>query len=307
MLKRSSISLSLLTSKTPLLGVSGSRTSLAVLTNLYIVPGAGLSIEQRKRLTLGVELVTKPSILFLDEPTSGLDGQSAFNIVRFMRRLAQAGQAIVCTIHQPSASLFEAFDVLLLLAKGGRTTYFGETGENSATLLEYFARQGASCPADTNPAEYMIDAVQGKFGDHVDWPQRWLESPESQETLAEIDKLNSLSEKAEPELAVDTRSFATPKMYQIKLVTERQLISLWRNPDYVWNKILLHVFASLFAGFTFWMIGDGTFDLQLRLFTIFNFVFVAPGVINQLQPLFLQNREIFETREKKVSRLLIWS
>jgi ABC-type multidrug transport system ATPase subunit len=83
---------------------------------------AGLSVEQRKRLTIGVELVSKPSVLiFLDEPTSGLDGQAAFGIVRFLRKLADAGQAILVTIHQPSASLFAQFDVLLLLAKGGKT------------------------------------------------------------------------------------------------------------------------------------------------------------------------------------------
>ena len=62
------------------------------------VPGAGLSIEQRKRVTLGVELVAKPTLLFLDEPTSGLDGQSAYNIIRFLRKLVDGGQAVlVCT------------------------------------------------------------------------------------------------------------------------------------------------------------------------------------------------------------------
>lgn len=70
----------------------------------------------------------------------------------------------------------------------------------------------------------------------------------------------------------------------------------------MWNKIILHVFAALFSGFTFWMMGNGTFDLQLRLFAIFNFIFVAPGCINQMQPFFLHNRDLFETREKKVSR-----
>lgn len=59
------------------------------------MPGAGLSIEQRKRVTLGVELVAKPTLLFLDEPTSGLDGQSAFNIVRFLRKLVDGGQAVL--------------------------------------------------------------------------------------------------------------------------------------------------------------------------------------------------------------------
>jgi len=72
--------------------------------------GFGLNVEARKRLTIGVELAAKPQLLlFLDEPTSGLDGQSAFNIVRFLRKLAAGGQAILCTIHQPNAMLFENF------------------------------------------------------------------------------------------------------------------------------------------------------------------------------------------------------
>ena len=90
-------------------------------------PEAGLAVEQRKRVTIGVELAAKPELLlFLDEPTSGLDSQSAFNIVRFLRKLAAAGQAILCTIHQPNASLFENFDRLLLLQRGGETVYFGK-------------------------------------------------------------------------------------------------------------------------------------------------------------------------------------
>ena len=64
------------------------------------MPGAGLSIEQRKRVTLGVELVAKPTLLFLDEPTSGLDGQSAFNIVRFLRKLVDGGQAVLVSCKQ---------------------------------------------------------------------------------------------------------------------------------------------------------------------------------------------------------------
>ena len=71
-------------------------------------------------MSIGVELVAKPSLLlFLDEPTSGLDSQSAWAIVKLLRDLANAGQSILCTIHQPSATLFEEFDRLLLLKKGG--------------------------------------------------------------------------------------------------------------------------------------------------------------------------------------------
>ncbi|KAJ5151568.1 hypothetical protein N7492_009863 [Penicillium capsulatum] len=259
------------------------------------VPGAGLSIEQRKRVTLGVELVAKPTLLFLDEPTSGLDGQSAYNIVRFLRKLVDSGQAVLCTIHQPSAVLFDAFDSLLLLAKGGRMTYFGETGKESQTILEYFARHGAPCPSDANPAEHIIDVVQGAAG-QKDWVDVWEQSDERRRALEILEYLNDSSRVTDID---DTADYATSHWFQFKMVTKRLSIQIWRSPDYMWNKIILHIFAALFSGFTFWKIGDGSFALQLRLFAIFNFIFVAPGCINQMQPFFLQNRDIFETREKK--------
>ena len=113
-----------------------------------------LGVEARKRLTIGVELASKPELLlFLDEPTSGLDGQSAWNLVRFLKKLAASGQAILCTIHQPSSLLFESFDKLLLLESGGETVYFGDIGPDSSLLQEYFARYGAICPSNVNPAE----------------------------------------------------------------------------------------------------------------------------------------------------------
>lgn len=117
--------------------------------------GAGLNAEQRKRLTIAVELASKPQLLlFLDEPTSGLDSLAAYNIVRFLRRLADAGQAILCTIHQPSAVLFEQFDELLLLQSGGRVVYNNELGTDSKKLIEYFEQNGArKCSPHENPAE----------------------------------------------------------------------------------------------------------------------------------------------------------
>ncbi len=120
------------------------------------VPGEGLNVEQRKLLTIGVELAAKPALLlFLDEPTSGLDSQSSWAIVAFLRKLADNGQAVLATIHQPSAILFQEFDRLLFLAKGGKTVYFGDIGHNSETLLNYFESNGAAkCGDDENPAEY---------------------------------------------------------------------------------------------------------------------------------------------------------
>lgn len=268
--------------------------------------GAGLSVEQRKRLTIGVELVSKPSILiFLDEPTSGLDGQAAFNIVRFLRKLADVGQAVLVTIHQPSAQLFLQFDSLLLLAKGGKTVYFGDIGENGSTLKDYFARHDAPCPKDANPAEHMIDVVSGSLSQDKNWNEVWLSSPEYEATVTELDRIISDAAGKEPGTKDDGFEFAQPLWSQMKLVTGRMNLSIWRNTDYINNKFALHIGSALFNGFSFWMIGDSVADLQLRLFTVFNFIFVAPGVIAQLQPLFIDRRDIYETREKK-SKMYSW-
>lgn len=268
---------------------------------------AGLSVEQRKRLTIGVELVSKPSILiFLDEPTSGLDGQAAFNIVRFLRKLADVGQAVLVTIHQPSASLFAQFDTLLLLAKGGKTVYFGDIGDNAQTIRDYFGRYNAPCPINSNPAEHMIDVVSGSLSKGRDWNQVWLESPEYSAMTRELDRMID-DAAAKPQGTVDDgHQFATSLWTQIKLVTNRNNISLYRNTNYANNKFALHIGSGLFNGFTFWMIGNSVADLQLRLFTIFNFIFVAPGVLAQLQPLFIDRRDIYEAREKK-SKMYHWA
>ncbi|SMR54650.1 unnamed protein product [Zymoseptoria tritici ST99CH_3D1] len=268
---------------------------------------AGLSVEQRKRLTIGVELVSKPSILiFLDEPTSGLDGQAAFNIVRFLRKLADVGQAVLVTIHQPSASLFAQFDTLLLLAKGGKTVYFGDIGDNGQTVKDYFGRYDAPCPKNANPAEHMIDVVSGTLSKDKDWNRVWLDSPEHSAMTTELDRIVSDAASKPPGTLDDGREFATSLWTQIKLVTNRNNISLFRNNDYTDNKFMLHIGSALFNGFTFWQIGNSVQDLQLRLFALFNFIFVAPGVIAQLQPLFLERRDLYEAREKK-SKMYHWS
>ncbi|KAH6612411.1 multidrug resistance protein CDR2 [Boeremia exigua] len=263
-------------------------------------PGAGLSVEQRKRLTIGVELVAKPSILiFLDEPTSGLDGQAAYNTVRFLRKLAEVGQAVLVTIHQPSAQLFAQFDTLLLLSKGGKTVYFGDIGEDAETVKNYFAIRGAPCPKEANPAEHMIEVVSGSLSRGQNWNKVWLESPEFERMNNELDRLIEDAAAKPAGYVDDGHAFAASMWDQIKIVTHRMNVAIFRNVEYLDNKFILHISLPLLNGFTFWQVGNSLNDLQLRLFTIFNFIFVAPGVIAQLQPLFIDRRDIYETREKK--------
>lgn len=266
--------------------------------------GAGLSIEQRKRVTIGVELVSKPKILiFLDEPTSGLDGQSAYNTVRFLRKLADAGQAVLVTIHQPSAQLFSQFDRLLLLAYGGKTVYFGDIGRNGQVVKDYFGRNGVPCPPQANPADHIIDVVSGRVSDK-NWNETWLASPEHSQVERDLEVIVEVA-AAKPEPTDDQFEYATPLYHQIRVVLWRMNIALYRNTSYINNKVMLHIGLGLLNGFTYWMIGNSVGDLQLRMFTVWVFLFVAPGVVNQLQPLFIERRDIYDAREKK-SRIYSW-
>ncbi|KAM0305961.1 hypothetical protein ACHAO8_011007 [Botrytis cinerea] len=118
----------------------------------------GLNIEQRKKLTIGIELVAKPKLLlFLDEPTTGLDSSTSWEIIELLKKMTAHGQAVLCTIHQPSTALFRRFDSLLFLGPGGRPLYFGRLGENCETVKRYFESNGADpCPLGGNVVEWIM-------------------------------------------------------------------------------------------------------------------------------------------------------
>ncbi|GLE00166.1 hypothetical protein PINS_up008893 [Pythium insidiosum] len=126
----------------------------------------GSSVEQMKRLTIGVELAAQPSVLFLDEPTSGLDARSAKVIMDGVRKVANTGRTIVCTIHQPSSEVFQVFDSLLLLKRGGETVFFGELGESASELIEYFESVPGVAPIEDgyNPATWMLEVIGAGVG-----------------------------------------------------------------------------------------------------------------------------------------------
>ena len=215
------------------------------------VPGQGLNVEQRKLLSIGVELAAKPALLlFLDEPTSGLDSQSAWAIISFLRRLANHGQAILATIHQPSSILFQEFDRLLFLAKGGKTAYFGDIGQNSQTMIRYFESKGArSCAQDENPAEWMLEILNKRENGMLvhDWPQLWRDSAESQEVQKELDRLNTDSVGGGPMKSKEDAAaeFAMPLLKQITLTTIRVIEQYWRTPGYIYAKLSLGVLSAL--------------------------------------------------------------
>ncbi|KAG9235635.1 ABC-2 type transporter-domain-containing protein [Amylocarpus encephaloides] len=269
-----------------------------------------LGVEQRKRVTIGVELAAKPSLLlFLDEPTSGLDSQSAFNIVRFLKKLAQSGQAIVCTIHQPSSILIQQFDMILALNPGGNTFYFGPVGDNGSAVVKYFADRGVHCPPNKNVAEFILEtAAKGgkrEDGKRLNWNEEWLNSEESRIVDLEIDRIKSERSQVQRGEQVQEHEFASPVEMQIMELTKRLFVNYWRDPSYLYGKVFVAVILGVFNGFTFWQLGNTVADMQSRMFTSFLIILIPPTVVNAVVPKFYQNMGLWMQRELP-SRVYGW-
>ncbi|KAJ6007540.1 hypothetical protein N7540_011516 [Penicillium herquei] len=278
-------------------------------------PETGLSVEERKRVTIGVELAAKPELLlFLDEPTSGLDSQSAFNIIRFLKKLATAGQAILCTIHQPNSALFEHFDRLLLLQRGGECVYFGEIGDDSEVLREYFHKNGAHCPDDSNPAEWMLDAIGAgqtrRIGDR-DWADIWRTSPELVQVKEDIIQIKADRARENNETATQVgkkveKEYASPLWHQLKVVSRRTHLAFWRSRNYGFTRLFTHVVLSLIVGLAFLQLNESRSSLQYRVFVIFNVTVLPALILQQVEPRFDMSRLIFyrESASKTYSQFV---
>lgn len=274
------------------------------------VAGEGLNVEQRKRLTIGVELVAKPKLLlFLDEPTSGLDSQTAWSVCKLIRKLADHGQAILCTIHQPSAILLKEFDRLLFLQKGGQTVYFGDMGEGCATLINYFEKYGAPpCPKSANPAEWILEVVGAAPGSHAnqDYFEVWRNSTEYQAVQNELNRMESeLSLLPRDESAESHKKYAAPIWKQYLIVSHRVLQQNWRTPMYIYSKLFLVVSSALFIGFSFFKANNTMGGLQNQMFGTFMFFIVFNTLVQQMLPYFVRQRDIYEVREAP-SRTYSW-
>ncbi|KUI69206.1 ABC transporter G family member 11 [Cytospora mali] len=261
-------------------------------------PEAGLTVEQRKRVTIGVELAAKPQLLlFLDEPTSGLDGQSAYNIVRFLQKLARAGQAILCTIHQPNAVLFENFDRLLLLRSGGRCVYFGDIGKDAHVLRDYLARHGAVAGETDNVAEFMLDAIGAGSAPRVgnrDWADIWEDSAELANVKDSISQLKETRKAAGEQIdPAMQREYASPLLHQLKIVINRTNLSYWRSPDYLFTRLFNHIVIAILTGLTFLNLDDSRSSLQYKIFVMFQVTVLPALIISQVELMFHIKRSIF--------------
>ncbi|XP_009343426.2 pleiotropic drug resistance protein 1 [Pyrus x bretschneideri] len=268
------------------------------------LPGVnGLSTEQRKRLTIAVELVANPSIIFMDEPTSGLDARAAAIVMRTVRNTVDTGRTVVCTIHQPSIDIFEAFDELLLLKRGGQEIYVGPLGGHSCHLIQYFEGiQGVSKIKDGyNPATWMLEATTSaqELSLGIDFAQVYKNS-ELYRRNKQLIKEFSTPASPSKDLYFPTR-YSQPFLVQTIACLWKQHWSYWRNPLYNAVRLLFTTVIALMLGSMFWNLGSKT-RRQQDLFNAMGSMYTAVlflGVQNatSVQPIVAIERTVFY-REK---------
>jgi ATP-binding cassette, subfamily G (WHITE), member 2, SNQ2 len=199
-----------------------------------------LGASEKKLLTMALELVAEPLVLFLDEPTSGLSVSSAMIVVAAMRSVCDSGTGIICTIHQPSQEVFSGFDRLLLLKRGGKTVYYGEL----ARLPSYFSSRGCRhVGAEENVADWMLECIADES---LDWSLIWNESEERTALDAEVAGMSG-GDGEETVLEPQTAGIAT----QIAECISRQFWRMYRMPEYNFTRVILQLFVALVVGIMF--------------------------------------------------------
>ncbi|KAF0697658.1 Aste57867_11678 [Aphanomyces stellatus] len=212
-----------------------------------------LTQGERKRVTIGVELLSNPSILFLDEPTTGLDSRAATIVMECIKRIAQSGRTVVCTIHQPSTVLFELFDKLLLLKTGGEMVYFGDLGNESSHLVDYFSQFHGLDPIRTNenPATYMLNCIGAGTGIATIDADFAVAYKQSQLGVANEALVTRWTQPNGAQLDKE-KHFEVSFVNQFSLLFGRQWTLYWRSPAYNLGRIVFMLVIALVFGSCFY-------------------------------------------------------
>jgi len=264
------------------------------------LPGVnGLSTEQRKRLTVAVELVANPSIIFMDEPTSGLDARAAAVVMRTVRNTVNTGRTVVCTIHQPSIDIFEAFDELLLMKRGGQIIYSGPLGRDSHKVVEYFEEVPGipKIKEGCNPATWMLDVTSASTEVQlkIDFAEHYKSSTMYERNKALVKEL-SKPPPGSSDLYFPTQ-YSQSTFDQFKFCLWKQRLTYWRSPDYNLVRMVFALFTALMLGIIFWRVGskmESSADLLIIVGSMyFAVAFVGFNNCITAQPVIAVERTVF--------------
>ncbi|KAK9306798.1 hypothetical protein QLX08_002684 [Tetragonisca angustula] len=228
-------------------------TTLGLYEHVNTLTGK-LSGGQKKRLSIALELVNNPTVVFLDEPTTGLDSSSCTQVVNLLKLLSRQGRTIVCTIHQPSASIFHLFDLVYVLANGD-CLFHGATSQ----LVSYLENVKLPCPVYHNPADYVIELACGEYGEDKiallisssgnGNNTQWFENADA---LTNVNGLKTLdSDKKAVNLKRESGLQATPLTHQIGVLIRRGFIMCKRDVTLTYLRILVNIAVGLMLSLVF--------------------------------------------------------
>ncbi|XP_076674576.1 ATP-binding cassette sub-family G member 4 isoform X1 [Andrena cerasifolii] len=251
-----------------------------------------LSGGERKRLAIALELINSPPVLFLDEPTSGLDSVTSKYCITLLKQLAKAGKTVICSVHQPSASLLNMIDHLYVMA-AGTCVYNGST----QNLVPYLSSLGLQCPTHYNPADYLLEICNGDYGKHV--PElvdaiengknnAWrstsnVTSANRQEEVialnvtASFQALRQRSPMEDPAMhkRKGSSKYAANFWKQMGVLLKRNAIRLSRDKVLTFIRLSMHFIIALLVGTLYFKIGqDAVYVLDNFNLLFFNIMFL---------------------------------
>nr|CAD7586375.1 unnamed protein product [Timema genevievae] len=246
-----------------------------------------LSGGEKKRLSIALEMVNNPPIIFLDEPTTGLDDLSSTQCISLLKMLAEGGRTVVCSVHTPSARLFSMFDHVYIVAEG--QCVFQGAGSN---IVPYLSLLGMCCPIHYNPADFMLEVSSGEYGNHIEKMvnavdngrcYRWEDKDASSQTLGlPLHGQQEFESRQDYKNNIYNLNISTWKQFQI--LAYRMFLQSWRNKSFMYLNASMYIFLSFVIGGLFWQIGhDGSrslynFGFCYNCNVIFMFVPLLPAL-----------------------------
>ncbi|KAM0859394.1 hypothetical protein ACQ4PT_047235 [Festuca glaucescens] len=260
----------------------------------------GISGGQRRRVSICIEILTRPALLFLDEPTSGLDSAASYHVVSRIARLARrAGMTVVAAVHQPSTEVYGLFHGLCLLAYG-RTVFFGPATETN----QFFALSGFPCPSLMNPSDHFLRTINKDFDNDIEEGLGGKKTTTAQaiDALATAYKSSVHMEKVTRQIAdirgtggevVKMEGQQPSFLTQSVVLTKRSFVNMYRDLGYYWLRFGIYVALCLCCGTIFYDIGHSYGSIQARgsmlMFVAAFLTFMAIGGF----PSFVEDMKIF--------------